>query len=270
MIRFASFFAGVYTADIDARQNKVTVTGNVDAETLLKKLLRSGKHAELCPENFEKQKNKNPAKSKKKGELKEFDHQDGNDVSEDIDEDIIDQNAEVLGKLENLSVSDVKGSENIEVVNGSGGGGDGGGGGKKKKKKKKGQNSNSENFGGSGQENLGDGTAAVATESPAVTVGPPALPVASTNHGPPLPQEHPYPPPAYYAPPLAFGVSYNTSHPGASAATSYYPPPMTPMHSYSFYQPGGYVPPPPSDPIRRFEHDRDHLDDDQSGFCSVM
>ncbi|KAK3023466.1 hypothetical protein RJ639_044846 [Escallonia herrerae] len=42
---------GVYTADIDTRQQKVAVTGNIDAGTLLRKLNKSGKHAELWPES---------------------------------------------------------------------------------------------------------------------------------------------------------------------------------------------------------------------------
>ncbi|CAA2996730.1 heavy metal-associated isoprenylated plant 36 [Olea europaea subsp. europaea] len=41
---------GVYTTNIDMRQRKVTVTGNIDAQTLIKKLEKSGKHAELWPE----------------------------------------------------------------------------------------------------------------------------------------------------------------------------------------------------------------------------
>ncbi|KAK9945633.1 hypothetical protein M0R45_011138 [Rubus argutus] len=49
---------GVYTITIDSQQHKVTVTGNVEAETLLKKLLRSGKHAELWPENKKGKKSK--------------------------------------------------------------------------------------------------------------------------------------------------------------------------------------------------------------------
>ncbi|KAH9330841.1 hypothetical protein KI387_002949, partial [Taxus chinensis] len=32
---------GVYTSDIDAEQEKVTVTGNIDANTLIKKLVKS-------------------------------------------------------------------------------------------------------------------------------------------------------------------------------------------------------------------------------------
>lgn len=38
---------GVYMATIDAEQQKVTVSGNVDCATLIKKLARAGKHAEL-------------------------------------------------------------------------------------------------------------------------------------------------------------------------------------------------------------------------------
>ncbi|XP_038717936.1 heavy metal-associated isoprenylated plant protein 33-like isoform X1 [Tripterygium wilfordii] len=38
---------GVYTSKIDADQGKVTVTGNVNPATLIKKLSKSGKHAEL-------------------------------------------------------------------------------------------------------------------------------------------------------------------------------------------------------------------------------
>ncbi|KAL6994586.1 hypothetical protein U1Q18_051780, partial [Sarracenia purpurea var. burkii] len=40
---------GVYTVEIDTEQHKVTVTGTVDSDTLIKKLTRSGKHAELWP-----------------------------------------------------------------------------------------------------------------------------------------------------------------------------------------------------------------------------
>ncbi|KAK9115385.1 hypothetical protein Syun_022182 [Stephania yunnanensis] len=38
---------GVYTVNIDADQQKVSVSGSVDANTLIKKLVKSGKHAEL-------------------------------------------------------------------------------------------------------------------------------------------------------------------------------------------------------------------------------
>ncbi|GAB4828793.1 hypothetical protein Ancab_018454 [Ancistrocladus abbreviatus] len=38
---------GVYSVNIDGEQQKVTVSGSVDSATLIKKLVRSGKHAEL-------------------------------------------------------------------------------------------------------------------------------------------------------------------------------------------------------------------------------
>ncbi|XP_048323842.2 heavy metal-associated isoprenylated plant protein 36 [Ziziphus jujuba] len=58
---------GVYTTNIDLKQQKVTVTGDVDAETLIKKLVKSGKHAERWPEKAEsKGKKKNKGKNKEK------------------------------------------------------------------------------------------------------------------------------------------------------------------------------------------------------------
>ncbi|XP_073128648.1 uncharacterized protein [Henckelia pumila] len=41
---------GVYEVKIDAEEQKVTVLGNVDAETLIKSLVKSGKHAEIWPQ----------------------------------------------------------------------------------------------------------------------------------------------------------------------------------------------------------------------------
>ncbi|KAI8541920.1 hypothetical protein RHMOL_Rhmol08G0098000 [Rhododendron molle] len=42
---------GVYKVEIDTDQDKVTVTGTVDSDTLIKKLEKSGKHAEIWPPN---------------------------------------------------------------------------------------------------------------------------------------------------------------------------------------------------------------------------
>ncbi|RWW33551.1 hypothetical protein GW17_00001742 [Ensete ventricosum] len=50
LIVFFFFFSGVYDTEIDARQNKVTVKASVDADTLIRKLDKSGKRAELWPE----------------------------------------------------------------------------------------------------------------------------------------------------------------------------------------------------------------------------
>ncbi|GLT28934.1 hypothetical protein SLA2020_038360 [Shorea laevis] len=58
---------GVYTTDIDLRQHKVTVIGNVDADTLIKKLVKAGRHAELWPEKADqKEKKQGKGKSKEK------------------------------------------------------------------------------------------------------------------------------------------------------------------------------------------------------------
>lgn len=57
---------GVYSADIEIRQQKVIVRGNVEAETLLNKLIKSGKNAELWPENPEQKEKIKPAKPKNK------------------------------------------------------------------------------------------------------------------------------------------------------------------------------------------------------------
>ncbi|KAK3200320.1 hypothetical protein Dsin_023735 [Dipteronia sinensis] len=53
---------GVYTTNIDLRQHKVTVIGSVDAATLIRKLEKNGKHAELWPESKNKKKSKNKDK----------------------------------------------------------------------------------------------------------------------------------------------------------------------------------------------------------------
>lgn len=42
-----NFATGVFTTSIDSEQGKVTVSGNVDPSVLIKKLAKSGKHAEL-------------------------------------------------------------------------------------------------------------------------------------------------------------------------------------------------------------------------------
>ncbi|XP_047968966.1 heavy metal-associated isoprenylated plant protein 37-like [Salvia hispanica] len=56
---------GVYQVKIDAEQQKVTVSGNVDSATLVKKLVKAGKHAELCsPKSNQNQKQSKTAPTK--------------------------------------------------------------------------------------------------------------------------------------------------------------------------------------------------------------
>ncbi|KAJ6721240.1 HEAVY METAL-ASSOCIATED ISOPRENYLATED PLANT PROTEIN 33-RELATED [Salix viminalis] len=44
---------GVYQVNIDAEQQKVTVSGTLDTETLIKKLVKAGKHAEVWPRGLQ-------------------------------------------------------------------------------------------------------------------------------------------------------------------------------------------------------------------------
>lgn len=57
---------GVYTTNIDLRQQKVIVAGDVASETLIRKLEKNGKHAELWPESKAEQKEKKQGKAKNK------------------------------------------------------------------------------------------------------------------------------------------------------------------------------------------------------------
>ncbi|XP_061338041.1 heavy metal-associated isoprenylated plant protein 36-like [Gastrolobium bilobum] len=68
---------GVYNINIDLKQQKVVVTGNVDGNTLIKKLTKSGKHAELWPEK---------ADSKKKKQVKSENNEKQNDPAESKEE----------------------------------------------------------------------------------------------------------------------------------------------------------------------------------------
>ncbi|EPS71104.1 hypothetical protein M569_03655, partial [Genlisea aurea] len=52
---------GVYQVNVDCEQQKVTVSGSVDSATLIKKLVRAGKHAELwCQKSSAQNQNQNP------------------------------------------------------------------------------------------------------------------------------------------------------------------------------------------------------------------
>lgn len=119
---------------IDPQQHKVTVTGNVDAHTLIKKLLKIKKRAELWPQ-ISDQKDKHstkPNNNKKQNMTKDTNLQDEQHVPENSDDD---QSPEA-------DEEGCEGDEIFHLVGGGSGGGGGGGGSKKKKKKKKGQNGN--------------------------------------------------------------------------------------------------------------------------------
>ncbi|XP_057474064.1 heavy metal-associated isoprenylated plant protein 36-like isoform X2 [Actinidia eriantha] len=225
---------GVYTTSIDSQQNKVTVTGNVDADTLIKKLQKSGKHAELWPEIFEKKKS-SKSKNKKKKNSPESSGKVSDDDDEQKDFEELTENP-AKNSSDQSPVADV---ENEEADQGIGGGN---GGKKKKKKGKKGNNS--------------DAPAGTGSPAPAPTEGVDPF-IGSMNLGRPSHQVYTYPPPPplpYYPLPVN-GLSYNTAYP--STAHVY-----TQLHL-------DYPPPRPSDPIHSFSNGSNDADDDMSD-CSIM
>ncbi|KAE8691265.1 40S ribosomal protein S21-2 [Hibiscus syriacus] len=225
---------GVYEVETDLKQQKATVKANlhVNVDTLIKKLVKKGRHAELWPEQ-----------KAKKGKSKNKDKQAN---TEEIGDDK-DQKETV--KVEVLSVLQdgaSKGCENddkdkqvpltgnqsaVPERKGGGGGeseGNSGGGGKKKKKGRKGNAS--VNFEEADHPADAGGTAST---GPQVTCFGPhgSIPMTSPNRSPPrqhlnLDENLT----CYPAPPLYF-TGYNTTYSSGYGA-SYYTSPSP--HSYMY------------------------------------
>ncbi|XVE77644.1 hypothetical protein DITRI_Ditri13aG0079200 [Diplodiscus trichospermus] len=226
---------------IDSQQHKVTVTGSVDVETLIKKLSRSGKYVELWPENKEKMpgKHKNNEKQKHIEESASDDHDPKNNSTEKPELAAV-KNGDSGGSSKGPAGEDQPPAGDhmtgeSEEPNGTAD--SGGGNGSGKKEKKKGQKGNPGPKGDAPDDTLSGMT--------------------PMNLSLPNQPMHPYPP-IYHEPPL-YEVSYNTTYP--SLSYSYYAPTM----HFNAYGP----PPPPSDPIDKFNEDEDYDIDDESG-CSIM
>lgn len=243
---------GVYQIEIDSKQHKVTVIGNVDGDTLVKKLAKTGKNAELWPENSEKKSGKSKKKKNKKDSKDKDDENSTDDekIAEEIGNPEKDENATAPGVVEEED------GEQEVVAETSGGGG----GKKKKKKKKKGKTGNTGEGNGAG---AGGAPVSASNESfpPTKAMGPP---VYKANYSPPRHGIPPYPQ-SYYAVP-EYGLSYSTAPPPSTGSASSYAY-AQPMYSYMYSRPYDYYrPPPPSDPV----DDRgDYYDEDASG-CSIM
>ncbi|KAK4425850.1 Heavy metal-associated isoprenylated plant protein 35 [Sesamum alatum] len=260
---------GVYTTNIDSQQQKVTVTGNIDAQTLIKKLVKTGKHAELWPEK--------PPKEKKpgKGNCNEKENDTENSEEEDEENPSSDQGNNNGGPthvkfVDPVSV-DNKPPESLAVgekppaaeingsANGGGGGGQaqaqaqgqGGGGKKKKKKKRKGKNSN-------GGPAANGAPASTGVEIPKVGF---TQIVDQINPSPTSENVYHYPP--SYAPQQAYVVSYNAAHPSGNGAPSYYMPP-SPCSYASYAQPEMYQA--QAAPLDSFEI----LSDENPNACYIM
>lgn len=215
---FLIFFLGVYTAAVDSQQQRVTVTGNIEVETLIKKLIKIGKHAEIWSEK-PALKEKESAKAKAMHNQK--DSKKGHDIngrknSVKFSEEGTCEKTKELGK----SPEDSTEAPELPTVKNTDSGNEGGGGVTKsggKKKKNKGQRGdNGSNHSGSGSPSSG---AAAGTGNQTQGMG--IEQVVDTNNLHPtrhcsVPLPHP-----------VYGSSYNMAYPRESPGPFYYVPVYT-------------------------------------------
>ncbi|KAI9084746.1 hypothetical protein K1719_033152 [Acacia pycnantha] len=258
----------VYNVDIDLRQHKVVVTGNVNSETLIKKLVKIGKHAELWPEKAEPKKKKQPKPENKEKqadpesseesnqgadtekETVKVVVQDGNPSKESnegpptgkpgvqFQEPNPDVKQTVISPAGNPSpVAQKKVSIAVQVGNeneappaapGNEKSGASSAGGKKKKKKGHKGNNAGEHSGGNAPAGTGS-----ANPPQGPGQGHERVPAPFQNPGNESPPRHPtyhqYPP-HYYSPPV-YTVSHHTAYPSGSYSAAYYTAPQP--HSYA-------------------------------------
>ncbi|OVA04300.1 Heavy metal-associated domain [Macleaya cordata] len=289
---------GIYDIKIDSKQHRVTVIGNVNGETLVKKLSKSGKHAELLPQKAEK-KEKNQEKVKNNEKQKDPQPQSSKNGSFE-EQSKPDENVQVKPNNEN-SDSSAKSTENgghpaktgvdsqsqesksdemkPEILSpdsepsaatdkkdkesdGAADKSKSGNGGKRKGKK--------------GQKSEIPVGVEVLRDTPTSTVSPtPVDPAtASVNLSPPRQHANPYP---SYGPSPAYIMSYSTAHPSSSYSETYYAQP--PSYTYAQPTPYTYAPPPPppsytythadSPPLQPSDSFTMFSDENANG-CSVM
>ncbi|KAK4273438.1 hypothetical protein QN277_021842 [Acacia crassicarpa] len=240
---------GVYSINIDLKKQKVMVMGNVDSKTLIKKLTKAGKHAELWPEKSDSKKKK---QGKSENKEKQSDPESREDSSQVSDEDekggvkvvvqdtakngeggIPIKNSEGCGSAAGKSGVQFQAlrPEVKQVVTISAGNepptpgynenearneSSGGGSKKKKKKKKKGQKGN--NSGAEGGERSGNAPANQGRVQVLEAVS--NIPSQANQNPPGHHIGHQYPPHYQYAP-LAYGVNHHAAYPN-SYSTAYY------------------------------------------------
>ncbi|XAR57091.1 hypothetical protein NMG60_11025112 [Bertholletia excelsa] len=205
---------GVYTTSVDSEQQKVTVTGNVEAETLIKKLVKTGKHAEIFPEKLVgKEQKSGKAENSEKGKDQRCGKGKENPTENAPTGKSGDPVSEGLEKEGNAPENVPDGKTPASTVHQEDGAGGHGG---KKKKKKKGQESNS----GSHDARLGGGPANTGSQSS------PARIEELINQQ--TPRQHPW-----------HAVSYNAAHRRSTAGPTYFVPQSSP-YTYACIRPAGY------------------------------
>lgn len=273
---------GVYDTNIDTKQQKVIVTGNVEADTLIIKLLKSGKNAELWPEPIIKEKKQGKLKKKEKqidpkpktANQEEAHKEPEKKLSalkiEEIPQEIVkkievnptpepkkDESSSLVVKIANsedvaepkADVAEPKAdvAETKADVN------------ETKAEKKPGECETRGNTSGD-KKKKGPKNPAEGGSSPHIL----------TNQSPPRHHGYEYPP-YYHAPQPVYAVSYNTAHPSSSYTASYYAPP--PPYSYAYTHTGQEMQHPPSDidsyprqPLDSFEM----FSDENPNGCYIM
>ncbi|KAJ0501563.1 putative heavy metal-associated domain, HMA, heavy metal-associated domain superfamily [Helianthus annuus] len=214
---------GVHDIVIERQNQRVVVTGDVTPESLLRKLVKSGKHAELWPENPQNL-------SRRTEKVSEF----GGKVAGEkkVEE----------KKTESGSASDSAAPPVVEKQTGDDGAAVGGGEEKKKKKKKKEKEGQKSNLNSIGE---------ASSSAP-----PQQTKIRSSNQSPPRQHGYKYLEPYHHGPPPApvYTVSYNTAHPPVNSYTaSYYAAAPPQSYAYSHYGSAMAPPPPLSVPSDYYE-----------------
>ncbi|KAF3456208.1 hypothetical protein FNV43_RR00858 [Rhamnella rubrinervis] len=232
---------GVYTTTIDSQQQRVTVTGNVDVQTLIKKLTKTGKHAEIMwPEKLTAGK-ENKSRKVKNGDKEKHpessqscrhdqnldDHDqrnqcnkvEANKLSSAININNESDAAKISRKgqreesnSEGKSPEESPPEENSPTMDHKGSGSDNGAGKNgSKKKKRKGQKGNNNDASSSGSTNAGK-PAVTGSQTPIDGANQAVYNSQDLNHT--RQSSYTYPSPGYY--PLVYVASYRTTHPSDS------------------------------------------------------
>jgi copper chaperone CopZ len=254
---------GVDSVDVDIKQQKVTVTGDVKAEALIKKLAKHGKEARIWPENTVRQ-HKNVGKDKNKEKQSDLETSKPATVHGG-DKDVKPPEKVIAATEESVKVGG-EGSSGVDAKDAreiTGGGADGektksegkkpetGSGGNQqksadnvssesdtvveKKKAKGGQKGNKTTAGagaGAGEPSNGGAPAHTGSRNNISDLRP-------ANHSPPRHQGYQlHHQAAHFTPATpAYAVSYNTANPGSSHTASFYSQPPPYSYAYSHAEP---------------------------------
>lgn len=234
---FSFIFIGVYTTTIDFQQQRVTVTGNVDVQILIKKLIKKGKHAEIWREKenlIEKEKLSGKMKKEEEKEkdpeslkTKTVNPSSKNEANASRDTTSGSEKTEKLSGNQESQGSTEKGQWPEESPAGKDSGqrvseevdGQDSGSKKKKRKGQRGKNNSTRNLG------------STSTGTPACRGSQPqdhhqggsqeSSGLVNLNHS--LRYAYPYGPSAHY-PLMMYGASYSTMHPSKTPGPFCYVP----------------------------------------------